>query len=95
MCLIKLVRLRIRSQYRISPFLLAVSMYGRIQIREICTTSSSDNLQSLALSLLERNLREVDFTDEEFLDKKINSKNVYVDYDATRDIPQDACILRQ
>ena len=95
MCLIKLVRLGIRSQYRISPFLLATSMHGRIQIREICTTSSSDNFQSITLSLLKRNLKKVDFSNEDFLHKKINNTDAYVDYDTTRDIPEDTCILRQ
>ena len=28
---------------------------------------------------------------EEFLHKKINNKDVYVDYGATEDIPEDAC----
>ena len=33
--------------------------------------------------------------DEEFLHTKINNKDVYVDYGATKDIPEDACSLRQ
>ena len=32
---------------------------------------------------------------EEFLDKKINKKDVYVDCGAREDIPEDACSLRQ
>ena len=33
--------------------------------------------------------------DKEFLHTKINNKDVYVDYGATKDIPEDACSLRQ
>ena len=40
---------------------------------------------------MERNLEELDFVDEEFLHKKINSKDFYVDYGATEHIPEDAC----
>ena len=32
---------------------------------------------------------------EEFLHMKINNKDVYLDYRATADIPEDACSLRQ
>ena len=47
------------------------------------------------LSLLERDFNKVDFTDEEFLHKKINNKDVYVDYDTTEDISEDAWSLNQ
>ena len=47
------------------------------------------------LSLLERDLNKVDFTDEEFLHKKKNNKDVYVDYDTTEDISEDAWSLNQ
>ena len=33
--------------------------------------------------------------DEEFLHTKIKNKDIYVDYGATEDIPEDACSLRQ
>ena len=33
--------------------------------------------------------------DKEFLHTKINNKDVYVDYGATEDSPEDACSLRQ
>ena len=33
--------------------------------------------------------------DEDFLHIKINNKGVYVDYDATEDIPENACNLRR
>ena len=33
--------------------------------------------------------------DEEFLHTKINNIDVYVDYGATEDIPEDACIATQ
>ena len=32
--------------------------------------------------------------DEEFLYKKINNRDVYVDYGSTEDTPEDACSLR-
>ena len=35
----------------------------------------------------------MDFIKEEFLDKKMNKKEVYVD--ATEDIPEDVCRLKQ
>ena len=37
----------------------------------------------------------MDFTDEEFLHKEINNKDVYVDYDTTEDISEDAWSLNQ
>ena len=37
----------------------------------------------------------MNFTNEGFLHKKINNKDVYEDYGATEDIPEDACSLRQ
>ena len=33
--------------------------------------------------------------DKELLHAKVNNKDVYVDYGATEDISEDACILRQ
>ena len=33
--------------------------------------------------------------DDEFLHTKINNKDVYVDYGATEDIPEDACGVTQ
>ena len=33
--------------------------------------------------------------DEEFLHTEINNKDIYVDYGATEDMPEDACSLRQ
>ena len=39
----------------------------------------------------------MDFTDKKLLHKKVNSKEVYVDFGGTEDIPEDAdaCTLRQ
>ena len=37
----------------------------------------------------------MNFTDEEFLHKKINNKDIHMDYGATENIPEDACSLRQ
>ena len=47
------------------------------------------------VSVLERNLKKVEFTDEEVLHEKINNKDVYLDYGATEDFVEDACSLRQ
>ena len=44
---------------------------------------------------IRRNLKKVDFTVEEFLHKKIKNKDLYVDYGASEDIPEDVCSLRQ
>ena len=44
---------------------------------------------------IRRNLKKVDFTVEEFLHKKIKNKDLYVVYDASEDIPEDVCSLRQ
>ena len=38
-------------------------------------------------------LREV--PGEEFLHTKLNNKDVYVDYGATEDVPEDACSVRR
>ena len=35
------------------------------------------------------------FLNEGFLHTKINNKDIYVYYGATKDIPEDACSLRQ
>ena len=45
---------------------------------------------SHALSLLWVNIEKVNFVDEQFLYKKINNKDVYVDYGATENISEDA-----
>ena len=37
----------------------------------------------------------MDFTEEEFLHKKIHNKDVYVDYGDTGDIAEDSCNFRQ
>ena len=62
-CLIKLVRLHIRSQRRVFPF----------------------SFWPLVLRLV---------PDKDFLHKKINKKEVYVDYGSSEDVPEDACSLR-
>ena len=38
--------------------------------------------------------RAVAVPDEEFLHKKINNRDLYVDYGSTKDIPDNACSLR-
>ena len=86
MYLFKLVRLHIRSQHRV----FSLSCWPRVCMEEFCET-----LVPRGLLLLERNLEKVDFPVEEFLPKKINNKEVYVDYSTTEDIPEDACSLNQ
>ena len=66
--------------------------------REVCTTSSNDNfllVQSYSVTIRKNPKKKKDFTEEEFLHKKINNKGVYVYYGVTEDIPEDACSLRQ
>ena len=45
----------------------------------------SERLVLQGLLLLERNLEKVNFTNEKFRHKKINNKDAYVDYGATKD----------
>ena len=90
-CLIKLVRLRIHSQYRVFPFSCwpreGFRKERRIQtIQRVFIQRAWKQSESLVLRLV---------PDEEFLHSKINNKDVYLDYGATEDIPEDACSLRQ
>ena len=59
---------------------------------KIRTAISSENIQLLQSDIVtyRKKLEEVVFVEEEFLYKKISKKDVYVDYGATTDIPQDA-----
>ena len=61
-------------------------------LNEIRTAISSENIQLLQryIATYRKKLEEVDFVEEEFLQEKISKKDVYVDYGATADIPQDA-----
>ena len=86
MCLVTLVR---RLAQNISASLLARCIYGRFQ-RGFRSTVIIFSWSSLTLSLIERNLEEVDFAEDEFLHNKINNKDVYVDNGTTEDIPEDA-----
>ena len=55
--------------------------------------SSSDNFQLAHTGFVtyRKKLEECEFVNKEFLHKKINNKDVYVDYDAVEDIPEGAC----
>ena len=61
-------------------------------LNEIRTAISSENIQLLQsyIATYRNKLDEVVFVEEDFLYKKISNKDVYVDYGATTDIPQDA-----
>ena len=61
-------------------------------LNEICTAISYENIQLLQNYIVSyrKKLEKVAFVEEEFLYKKISKKDVYVDYGATADIPQDA-----
>ena len=61
-------------------------------LNEIRTAISSENIQLLQsyIATYREKLEEVVFLEEELLYKKISKKDVYVDYGATADIPQDA-----
>ena len=60
-------------------------------LNEIRTAISSKNIQLLQSYIVtyRKKLEEVAFVEVEFLYKKISKKDVYVDYGATVDIPED------
>ena len=57
-------------------------------LNDIHTAISSENIQ--LLQTYRKKLEEVVFVEEEFLNKMISKKDVYVDYGATAVIPQVA-----
>ena len=61
-------------------------------LNEIRTAISSENIQLLLSYIVayRKKLEEVVFVQEEFLHKKLSNKDVYVDYGAMADIPEDA-----
>ena len=61
-------------------------------LNEIRTAISSENIQLLLSYIVayRKKLEEVVFVQEEFLHKKLINKDVYVDYGAMADIPEDA-----
>ena len=61
-------------------------------LNEIHAAINSENVQLLRsyVATYRKKLEEVVFVEEEFLYEKISKKDVYVDYGATADIPQDA-----
>ena len=91
MCLIKLVRLRICRSTRYFLFLIGLGKdsernKGFRPFREAFIQREWKQSENLVLPVV---------PDEEFLHTKINNKDVYVDYGAIKDIPEDACSLRQ
>ena len=63
---------------------------GMEGLNDIRIAISSDNIQLLEsyIATYRKKLEEVVFVEEEFLYNKISKKDVYVDSDATDDIPQ-------
>ena len=61
-------------------------------MNEIRIAISSKNIQLLQsyIKTYRKKLENVVFDEEEFLHKKISNKDVYVDYGAITDIPEDA-----
>ena len=61
-------------------------------LNEFCTAISSGNIQLLQsyIATYRKKHEVVVFVEEEFLYKKKNKKDVYVDYAATADTPEDA-----
>ena len=61
-------------------------------LNEIRTAISRENIQLLQnyIATYRKKLEEEVFFEKEFLYKKISKKDVYVDYGATADVPQDA-----
>ena len=73
--------------------MLSTGRHGRFDsLNKIRTAINSENIQLLQSDIVtyRKKLEEVVFVEEEFLYKKISKKDVYVDYGATTDIPQDA-----
>ena len=65
---------------------------GMEGLNEIHTAIINENIQILQnyIATYRKKLEEVVFAEEEFPYEKISKKDVYVDYGATADIPQDA-----
>ena len=87
MCLNKLVRLRYILTTGYFPFLGRLSERNDrfTPFRETFIERTWKQSVSLVLRVL---------ADEDFLHTKINNKDVYMDYGATEDTPNDACSLR-
>ena len=86
--------MKLLSARSVSSSLLLTGRHGRFDsLNEIRTAIISENIQQLQsyIATYKKKLEEVVFAEEGFLYKKISKKDVYVDYGATADIPQDAC----
>ena len=90
--LVTLVKFRYKycSQRRAFP-LPCRQRAGMEGLNDIRTEISSKNIQLLHshTTTYRKKLEEVVFVEEGFLYKKISKKDVYMDYGATADIPQD------
>ena len=91
--LVPLVKFRYKNCSQLGAFpLRCCPRTGKENLNEIRTAISSKNIQLLQsyIATCRKKLEEVVFVEEKFLYKKINKKDIYVDYGATADIPQDA-----
>ena len=93
MWLVTLVKFRYKKWSQNDTFPLpCCPRAGMEGLNEIRTEISCENIQLLQnyIATYRKKLEEVVFVEEEFLYKEISKKDVYVDYGATADIPQDA-----
>ena len=93
MWLVTLVKFRYKNCSQRGAFPLPCCPWAGMEgLNEIRTAISNENCQLLQsyIATYRKKLEEVVFVEEEFLYKKISKKDVYVDYGATADIPQDA-----
>ena len=93
MWLVTLVKFRYKNCSQLGAFPLhCCPRADKEDLNEIRTVVSSKNIQLLQsyIATCRKKLEEVVFVEEKFLYKKINKKDIYVDYGATADIPQDA-----
>ena len=93
MWLVTLVKFCYKSCSQRGTFRVSCCPWAGIEgLNEIRTAISGENIQLLQnyTATYRRKLEEVVVVEEELLYKKISKKDVYVDYGATADVPQDA-----
>ena len=77
------------SAQDVSSSLLSTGRHGRIEWYSYCDKQQKYSATTKLHCNLQKETRGSGFVEEEFLYKKISKKDVYVDYGATADIPQD------
>ena len=93
MWLVTLVKFRYNTYYQRGAFPLSCCpRAGTEGLNEIHTASGGENIELLQshIATYRKTLKEVLFLEEKFLYKKITKKDVYMNYGATADIPEDA-----